>query len=390
MNEYIVDYKKGLVETGDSLFIENVMRRALNGEKLTLGFLGGSITQDAVTSEHRFCYAYRVYEWFSNTFPEADFTYVNAGIGATDSEFAAARVYEHLLSYNPDFVLMEHAVNDGCTEHYKETYEGVTRQILSSNNKIALLQMCNVFYNDGNSAELMHRRVSRHYGIPVVSMRPTIYDALLSGNFDNRLITHDDLHPNDDGHGLVAKVVTTYLDSVYEKVISKEHLELIPVQERILPQPLTANRYENSVKYDNRNSLLPGESGEGYQVLAGINGFEKDDTPQEQIRDCFRFGYSGKEKGAFIEYEIEGKCIAIQYRRTINLPAPIAKCVIDGNEADAFILDANFDETWGDKLVLTDVFDSYEDAKHTVRIEIIENHPDDKGDFYLAGLIVSR
>ena len=374
--KYDIDFDKGLVENGDDRYIRAFMKRAIAGESITVGFLGGSITQDAVTSEHRFCYAYRVYDWFCQKFPKAEIKYVNAGIGATDSEFAAARVEEHLLQYNPDFILMEHAVNDGCNEHNKETYEGVTRHILLNNPKQALLQMCNVFYNDGASAELMHRRVARHYNLPVVSMRPTIYAALLEGKFDNRLITHDDLHPNDDGHGLVAKVITTYLESILSSIKDEDKTE---IEARILPEPLTLNRYQQSVKYDNRDE----------SKLVSMSGFEADNTPQLQIRDCFRFGYVAHKKGAYAEYEVEGSCIAIQYKRTVNLPAPIAKVVIDGDEENVVILDANFDETWGDKLELTDVYMSEEKKTRKVRIEIIEDHPDDKGEFYLASVIVS-
>lgn len=384
---YSVEFDKGCVEYGESSYIKELFARAKCGEELTLAFLGGSITQDAVTSDHKLCYAYRVYDWFCKTFPNAKFTYINAGIGATDSEFAAARVKEHVLNYSPDFVLMEHAVNDICTEHYKETYEGVVRQILTDNPSQALLTMCNVYYNNGDSAELMHRRIARHYNLPAVSMRPTIFDALLCGRFDNREITHDDLHPNDDGHGLVARVITTYLDKILSEMnsdtIGDTLVEKYHTNSRDIPAPLTANRYEHSVKYDNRNLSI----GDG--ILISSNGFEVDTEPQLQVRDCFKNGFIATAKGSRMELEVEGSCIAIQFRRTINLPAPVAKCVIDDEEEKAIILDANFDETWGDKLELMDVYEAPVSEKHKVSIEIIEDHPDDLGNFYLAGVIVS-
>lgn len=373
-NIFDIDYTKGLVEAGDASYIKALFAKAKKGEPFTVGFLGGSITQDSVTTRHELCYAYRVYDWFKKQFPNCEIKYVNAGIGATDSEFAAARVEEHLLAYKPDFILMEHAVNDESDEHYKETYEGVVRQILSANPSVALLLMCNVFYNNGSSAEIHHRRVARHYNLPVVSMRTTIYEALLAGKFDNRLITQDDLHPNDDGHGLVAKVITEYLQTL---VCESEEAE---VTARAIPNPLTANRYQKSVKYDNRN---------GEEVIKAMEGFAADKTPQNGPRDCFKNGYSATEKGAYAEYEVEGACIAVQFRRTIKLPAPVAKAVVDGDEQNAVILDANFDETWGDKLVLTDIYMSEKANKHSVRIELIETHPQDIGDFYLAGVIVS-
>jgi len=61
--------------------LKNCMRRAGRGERLTLGFFGGSITQDCSASVHENCYAYRVFRWWQDTFPAAQFHYdVNAGV----------------------------------------------------------------------------------------------------------------------------------------------------------------------------------------------------------------------------------------------------------------------------------------------------------------------
>lgn len=399
MPRFDIDLKNGVVERGLP-FRENMIyrlfERAKEGTPVTIGFLGGSITQGSAATDDASCYAYLVYQWFVKNFPDSKIKYVNAGIGATDSEYAAARVKEDLLSANPDFVLMEFAVNDGCNEHFKEAYEGTLRQILSSRDDIAVLLMANVFYDEGRNAERIHRSVARHYGIPMVSMRTTIYEAILGGKIpDNRLITPDDLHPNDAGHALVSNVICHFLESVLkdgcETSLRFAGQDDASAENRAgdenqaqpeLIRPLTPNRYEHSIKYDMRNSA---------GVVKQIQGFTPDTTPRTAVKDCFRYGYSATEKGSFVEYEVEGSCIAVLYRRTVNKPAPVARVVIDGNNADgsSVILDANFEEDWGDKLELTDVYVSEEPAKHTVRIEITEAHAGDRGDFYLAGIIVS-
>ena len=365
---------KGLVESGDESALRRLFDRAKKGDDITVGFLGGSITQGAVATDDTLCYAYRVYDWFVRTFPRSRFTYVNAGIGATDSEYGAARVAEDLLSAQPDFVLMEFAVNDGCDDHYLETYEGCVRQILKSGPDIALVLMNNVFYNEGGSAERIHRQVARHYKLPALSMRTTIFDAILAGRIVKEDITPDDLHPNDAGHKLVADIICSYLESAGYGPGNEGG----PADE--LPDPISPNRYENSIKYDNRNSD---------PVIISMQGFKPDITPRRAVRDCFRYGYSAREEGGYAEYEVEGSCIAVQFRRTIDLPAPVARVTVDGDEDNAVILDANFDQTWGDFLALTDIYSSDRPAVHRVRLEITESHPDDKGDFYLAGIIVS-
>ena len=64
--------------------LKQLFRRAAAGEELTLGFFGGSITQGSLAAEQGNCYAFRVYQWFVDTFPGARFHYVNGGIGGTD------------------------------------------------------------------------------------------------------------------------------------------------------------------------------------------------------------------------------------------------------------------------------------------------------------------
>lgn len=148
------------------------------------------------------------------TFPQTDFTYINAGIGGTTSQFGVARAEDDLLSKEPDFVIIEFSVNDESTEHFMETYEGLVRKVYTSKTKPAVLLVHNVFYNNGGNAQLMHGRIARHYDLPAVSMQSTIYPEVVSGHIENRDITPDDLHPNDAGHALVASVITYFLDKV--------------------------------------------------------------------------------------------------------------------------------------------------------------------------------
>ena len=117
-----IDLEKGIANVGDVSRMKEVMARAKRGGRLVIGFIGGSITQGSLSSTPQTCYAYRVYSWWKETFPQAEFVYCNAGIGGTTSEFGAARVGTDLLAERPDFVIVEFSVNDESTEHFKETY----------------------------------------------------------------------------------------------------------------------------------------------------------------------------------------------------------------------------------------------------------------------------
>lgn len=145
-----------------------------------------------------------------------------------------------------------------------------------------------------------------------------------------------------------------------------------------MPEPLTENAYEHSVRWQNHNAA------------PALAGFVPDETPQEHITQMFRRGYTASHTGDAIRFTVEGTCLAVQYRKSVNKPAPIAKAVVDGDEKNAVILDANFDEDWGDCLYLQDLLVHGEDGPHTVEITVTETHENDAAPFYLVSLIASR
>lgn len=364
-----MEYDRGIANVGNLKRIQKVMERAKRGEELRIGFIGGSITQGSLSSTPQLCYAYHVYEWWCSTFPAASFTYINAGIGGTTSQFGVARADSDLLAYRPDFVIIEFSVNDESTEHYMETYEGLVRKIYGADFAPAVLLVHNVYYNNGANAQLVHGRVGRHYHLPAVSMQSTIYPEVVAGRIKNRDITPDDLHPNDKGHELVAEVITYFLEMVYNGEYDTE--------DEVFPAPLTTNAYEHSVRCRNDN------------CSPMLHGFVADHTPQKDITDCFKCGWTADKVGDSITFSVEGTGIAVQYRKSVALPAPVAEVIVDGDTKNAMRLDANFDETWGDKLELDTILAHGENRMHEVEIRITETHPDDAVPFYLVSVIGS-
>ena len=365
----VIDIEAGMLNRGNLTRLKNLLNRATKGERLTVGFIGGSITQGFAATEPDQCYAARTVAWLRKVFPNTEFDYVNAGIGATDSQFGAARVQEDLLQRLPDLVFVEFSVNDHSTPHFCETYEGLVRQIYGSASAPAMVLIHNVYYDTGKSAAYYHAQVGRHYDLPCISMQNSIYPAVAAGRLPAEKITADFLHPNDLGHEFMASVITNFL----EKVIHDKTQE----PQEIFPAPLTENAYEHCVRLQYFNST-PEKS-----------GFEEDMTPQRDITDIFRNGWSAGEKGAYLEFTFRGTGAAVQYRRVKDGPAPIATAVVDENPETACVLDGTFDETWGDKMELATIAEHLPYGEHRVRIEITETHENDKAGFYLVSLIVS-
>ena len=377
--KYGIDCRKGVLNRGNLYRIERAMKKAMRGEAVTVGFLGGSITQGCLSSAPETCYAYLVYRWWCEKFPKAAITYVNAGIGGTTSQFGVARADSDLLSKEIDFTIVEFSVNDKDNEHFLETYEGLIRKIYSYRTEPAVLIVNSVYYSDGENAQAQHVRIGKAYDLPCVSMKPTLYEKVQDGTYTSRDVTEDDLHPNDEGHGLMAEVIISFLEMVYEELQSGDeaadnHLDVQKMT------PVTRNAYENSVRYQNDNSET---------VLTENEGFTADGQPQHDIREIFRRGWTADKKGAHIGFDIEGSCIGVQYRKSVAKPTCVARAVVDGDMDKAVVLDGNFEETWGDSLHLDTIAEHLPYGKHHVDIELIETHEDDKVPFYLVSVIGS-
>ena len=351
--------------------LKHLFCRAAVGEELTLGFLGGSITQGSLATEPGNTYAFRVYQWFVDTFPMAKLHYVNGGIGGTDSLYGVSRAVTDLLMYQPDFVVVDFSVNDTKLPFRQETYEGILRKLLAWPSHPAVVLLNNIYYDTGLTAEDDHVAVGNHYGVPHVSIRDSVYKDLHAGRYASReLLSPDGLHPNDFGHGLVAGEIIKLLENVNAR---REE----PEAERTFPAPLTANAYENARRLTIR------------EISPKLEGFRADPAEKLGHLDHWKNGWIGAKPGDKITFAVDAACIAVQYRKTIRRPALRAELVLDGDTAHPILLDANFDEDWGDCLYLQPVLHHGEQKMHTVEITILPTAAETPTEFYLLALIVA-
>ncbi len=353
---------RGIVNWGDLKPLRELFGQARAGARLTISFIGGSITQGCQAAAEENQYTHRVFDWFCKTFPEAQCTYLNAPVGGTDSQFGVARVEQEILAHDPDFLIIEFSVNDQNTRFYMETYEGLVRKVLSWKKAPAVLLLMNTMYDGNGSAQEQHLPVGMAYNLPCVSMRESFLAEVEAGRMTSEDLTVDHLHPNDFGHAQVAGLVTNFLEHVME------------LEDGLRP-PVTDNRFQSSVRYQNAN------------CAPELKGFVPDLESVANSWYYFANGWRAGSTGDTITFHVKGTNLAVQYRKSAKHPAPIAKAVVDGDEANPVILDANFDQDWGDCLYLQLLAQDLPDVEHTVRIELTNTHEDDTADFYLVSLI---
>ena len=362
-----------VVNIGDTRYMANVFRKIEDEKKLNIVYLGGSITQGCnATSEER-RYVNQSVKWWNRMFPDADVEFFNAGIGATTSQFGCARAEEHVLSRNPDLVFVEFSVNDENTPEFMETYESLIRQLLKHETVKAVVIINNLYYDDGHNAQGIHNNIAMIYNLPAVSVKNYIYPEITMGNIKREDYTDDMLHPKDIGHKMISDLICNLLDIEYEYY---KRLGDTGEKPRLAEQ-FTPCRYEKTRRFQNNN------------CSPVLKGFKADTHKENTFCVPFKDGWTGSKKGDSITFDVDGGIILVQWKRTVNQPAPVAHVIVDGNENTKMILDANFEETWGDLCCLTEIYESNAtDKKHSVTVTI-DKEGKAGNDFMLISVITA-
>ena len=253
---------RSILYKGDIARVATFLKKVMRGEAVTIGFIGGSITQGTAASVASNKYAERFFSWFTTTFPDTTFTYVNVGLGATDSLMGVHRVDNDLLSKDPDLVIVDFTVNDPYEVTYRKSYEGLMRKILKSGAAVIGLQMMK---QDGTNAANEHSRISKHYDIPTVSYKEALWPTDGDKVYTWSEISPDSIHPNDTGHAIVSELLVNYINIVRAQITAA------PAPLTTLPEPATDNPYETGVLLNGSNSTPSTLT--GFAVTSGTPQF---------------------------------------------------------------------------------------------------------------------
>jgi lysophospholipase L1-like esterase len=335
--------RRSLADPGDAARTRQILARARRGEPVTVGVIGGSITQGAGASKEEFRYGNRVAAWWRTTFPRSKIEFVNAGIGATGSNYGALRAQRDLLSKEPDFVIVEYGVNDGNARPFAETLEGLVRQVLHHRKRPAVVLLF-MMTRAGANAQEWHGKVGRHYGLPMLSLRDALWPEIEAKRIRWEDVEADEVHPNDRGHGYAADYVTAFLAGLLEDL--PEDAKLAPPGP--VPTPLFSDLFER-VALTEAADLKPVRS-TGWTLDAAAGAW-KSDAP-----------------GSVIEFDIDGQVILLmQYR--IRKAMGKARAQVDGGEGA--VLDGWMEPTWGGYRETVELARDLKPGRHRVRVEVL-------------------
>ena len=233
------------LSTGDLARLSNVFAKAYRGEPITLGVIGGSITVGAFATTQQDSYSGRLLNWWRERFPHCDIRLINAGVGGTGSMYGALRAGKDLLSSQPDFIVVEFAVNDNWTDG--EAFEGLLRQILAQPNLPAVLLLFMMWEKGGNDQE-MQGKVGAHYCVPMVSFRDALWPEIQAGHLRWSDYIADTVHPTDAGHAAAARFITTMCENALNASPTGKSTSVSP-----MPSPIYADAFQHVAWRDAAN-----------------------------------------------------------------------------------------------------------------------------------------
>lgn len=182
--------------------------------KLTLGFLGGSITEDGDSN-----WPGPVARWFARTFPHTGISVENAGMGATGSDSACLRAPGEIIGRGCHLTFVEYAVNDfsATSARRARTREGLIRQLLAAGHEVVLVYTYSqVMYDDMIAGRVPatiaeFEVLAEHYGLGSVWAGLHALNEVRDGTMKMGEWLPDGLHPSHRGSWSYAGAVMRFL-----------------------------------------------------------------------------------------------------------------------------------------------------------------------------------
>lgn len=329
--EYSETVQRSFLSLGNTYRLENKLSKALQGEKITIAYLGGSITE-GVGGTPDTCYAKLSFDYIAENYGKGDnVEYVNAGVSGTPSILGNLRVQKDVLDKNADIVFIEFAVNDGMDQLHKDSYESLVRTVLKQENEPAVILLFTVT-KTGHTCQPHMSEIGEYYGLPMISVPDAIQPDIEAGKMTWADYSNDEAHPNAEGHKLVAEFIEYYFYtlSLRSAVDAPEDIPIVPK---------FGNPYEDAflaeIDYDNSNpDLKIGDTGSFSLESRSIADFTKG-----------AWVYSGQGTEP-LKLTVKGNSLFLVCRRNNSDTMGKFDVMINGNKAGT--IDTNQKDGWGD------------------------------------------
>ena len=354
---------RSVINEGDTSRLAAKLDYALQNPKETtkICFIGDSITagSGANSSTNQYVNQFKSW-WEENISFYVDVT--NAGIGATDSYIGVHRAQRDALEAKPDIIVIEF-INDADDEFYESCMDSLVRMCLEQDNNPAVM-ILEPSTEGGTSPQAAHLKVAQAYNIPMISYHDAVMPEIEAGNFTWADISPDNVHPNDDGHVIMASLLTKFvgnikdnIDSVDKEAKAFDTSTVAPTGDVFADATIGSRQTEDIVKTTDEGTFTT---------------FQK-----------FTDGW-GTTTGGTIKFEITAKNIGMIYYMTVDGKSGVAAVKVDGE--DVATINADFTSGWGNYAKAQQIYSSDEVATHTVEVTVVD---DTKPNFQILNWLIS-
>lgn len=349
------------------------------GASVKVAYLGGSITGQegwrVTTLEH-----------FRKTWPEAEFSEINAALGGTGSDLGVHRLEQDVLRHGPDLLFLEFAVNDGAADplQIRRSMEGIVRQTWKA---LPECDICFVYtlteelappMLDGRfqrSASAMEA-VADHYGIPTIHLGMEVARLAKEGRLlwkaplpqtaaekealgDKVVFASDGVHPYvETGHGL-------YLDAIVRS--------LEPIREasgRAAAHALGAPLDELNHEQAKLIPVAPAMLSDGFVPLDMV-----EDPVAKWFANRLTGLYRSGKAGSKLSFQFKGTRCALLH--VVGPDVGMVRLTVDGQAEERTLFDPYGSSYRLNRLQVA--ADAAPDEVHWVEIELLATAPDKAG-----------
>ncbi|MCQ2416418.1 MAG: SGNH/GDSL hydrolase family protein [Oscillospiraceae bacterium] len=198
-------------------------RQILSKKKLTIGFMGGSVTQGFI-ADHVQEQAYP--SMLKELLEARGYGVENAVCAEAGMNCLAGNLLadELILSRQPDIVFLEYAINETTLRPSVLAFESLVRKLLTQKNPPAVCFFMLRSAADYSCAGFM-TEIAEHYGLPYADLRKGMNPVLEQNRMQWNDYADEESHPNLEGHRLLADCLLEMLLRLKEQEDSpKEQL----------------------------------------------------------------------------------------------------------------------------------------------------------------------
>jgi len=195
------------------MYLDNTLVKLQSTEKMTIVALGDSLTSGWMVARG---YTEFLCDMLMGRYPKVGIKIINSGIPGDTAPGGLYRLQQDVVSYAPDLVLVQFALNDafcGCSlGEYRRSIEAIIERIRQESSAEVLLLTSTLpadpeergvvapFY-----AEL--KQISKDCACAIVTVDEHWGDAIAGGCDHEQLVLHDRVHPSEAGYRLMAEAV---------------------------------------------------------------------------------------------------------------------------------------------------------------------------------------